>query len=146
METAHKVSAGQRRQMIAEAAYFRAERRGFDAGDPVEDWMAAEAEVDARLEAMSGDDLLTRLEDGLTAANKKLTSLRRKVTSLSADARTEWQKDIDRLGKLRDKLRKQLNTLRDQGEEAGHKARQQAEKGWREINDLLNRVGKHKAR
>ena len=146
MQSAHKVSSGQRRQMIAEAAYFRAEQRGFDSGDPVEDWMAAEAEVDARLKAMSGDDLLTRLEDGLTAANKKLTSLRRKVTSLSADARTEWQKDIDRLGKLRDKVRKQLNTLRDQGEEAGHKARQQAEKGWQEINDLLNRVGKHKAR
>jgi hypothetical protein len=36
-----------RRQMIAEAAYFRAEKRGFQGGDPVTDWLAAEAEIDA---------------------------------------------------------------------------------------------------
>lgn len=35
-----------RRRMIAEAAYFRAERRGFEAGCELEDWLAAEAEVD----------------------------------------------------------------------------------------------------
>lgn len=35
--------------MIAEAAYFRAERRGFVGGDPQSDWFAAEAEIDERL-------------------------------------------------------------------------------------------------
>ena len=35
--------------MIAEAAYYRAEARGFREGDPVQDWLAAEAEIDARL-------------------------------------------------------------------------------------------------
>ena len=35
------------RQMIQEAAYFRAQARGFIGGDPVEDWLAAEAEIDA---------------------------------------------------------------------------------------------------
>ena len=39
------------RQMIQEAAYFRAERRGFSGGDPVADWLAAEAEIDAMLSA-----------------------------------------------------------------------------------------------
>jgi hypothetical protein len=141
MATARKVSSGQRRQMIAEAAYFRAEQRGFN-GDPVEDWMAAEAEVDARLDELSKDDLLERLEAGLATANKKLTSFRRKVTTLSADARKEWQQDIEKLGKLRDNLRKQLKVLREQGEEASHKGRQQAEKGWQEIADLLRRFSK----
>ena len=37
------------RQMIEEAAYFRAEARGFAGGDPVADWLAAEAEIDALL-------------------------------------------------------------------------------------------------
>jgi hypothetical protein len=37
-----------RRQMVAAEAYFRAERRGFAAGQEVEDWIAAESEVDAR--------------------------------------------------------------------------------------------------
>ena len=38
-----------RRAMIAEAAYFHAERRGFAPGDEVQDWLKAEAEVDALL-------------------------------------------------------------------------------------------------
>ncbi len=34
------------RAKIAEAAYYRAERRGFTGGDPVEDWLAAEKELE----------------------------------------------------------------------------------------------------
>lgn len=40
------VGEEQRWHMIAEAAYFVAEHRGFDGGDPVEDWLAAESEID----------------------------------------------------------------------------------------------------
>ena len=32
---------------VAIAAYFHAEHRGFKGGDPVADWLAAEAEIDA---------------------------------------------------------------------------------------------------
>jgi len=32
---------------IAETAYFIAEQRGFQGGDPVEDWLQAEATVDS---------------------------------------------------------------------------------------------------
>ena len=38
-----------RRRMVAAEAYFLAERRGFAAGNEVEDWVAAEVAVDARL-------------------------------------------------------------------------------------------------
>ena len=48
------VSAETRRAMIAQAAYLRAERRGFTAGSEEEDWLAAEAEVDALLRAGNG--------------------------------------------------------------------------------------------
>ena len=48
------VSAETRRAMIAQAAYLRAERRGFTAGGEEEDWLAAEAEVDALLRAGNG--------------------------------------------------------------------------------------------
>ena len=34
--------------MIQEAAYFRAEKRYFFGGNPVEDWLAAEAEIDTQ--------------------------------------------------------------------------------------------------
>ena len=46
-----QVSAEQRHAMIAEAAYLRAERRGFTGGDSVSDWLAAEREVDELLGA-----------------------------------------------------------------------------------------------
>lgn len=36
----------QRHHLIAEAAYFRAESRGFQGGCPIEDWLEAEREVD----------------------------------------------------------------------------------------------------
>lgn len=49
-----KVSQEARRAMIEQAAYLRAERRGFTAGGEVEDWLLAEAEVDALLTAGDG--------------------------------------------------------------------------------------------
>ncbi len=41
-----RVSGDERHRMISRAAYGRAERSGF-AGDPVQDWLVAEREVDA---------------------------------------------------------------------------------------------------
>lgn len=43
------VSDTERRRMIAEAAYYRAEHRDFVGGDPHQDWMDAETDIDARL-------------------------------------------------------------------------------------------------
>jgi hypothetical protein len=51
------ISENARRGMIAEGAYLRAERRGFAPGFEVEDWLAAEAEVDALLEAEQGSKM-----------------------------------------------------------------------------------------
>jgi len=43
------VSAEQRHAMIAESAYRRAESRGFQGGDAMQDWLEGEKEVDALL-------------------------------------------------------------------------------------------------
>ena len=40
------------RRMIEEAAYYRAEKRGFEPGLETEDWCEAEAEVLSRLRAL----------------------------------------------------------------------------------------------
>ncbi len=45
----YRATPEERQRMIAEAAYYRAERRGFVAGDPMRDWLEAEAEIDAKL-------------------------------------------------------------------------------------------------
>ncbi len=47
------VSAPDRQQMIAENAYYRALNRGFQGGDPVEDWLTAEREISERLPRLS---------------------------------------------------------------------------------------------
>ena len=51
-----EISENVRRGMIAQAAYLRAERRGFSGGHDKEreDWIVAEAEVDALLNAGHG--------------------------------------------------------------------------------------------
>jgi len=33
--------------MIAEAAYYRAEKRGFEGGSTLEDWLEAERQIEA---------------------------------------------------------------------------------------------------
>lgn len=43
------VTPEERYRMIAESAYYRAEARGFEGGDPSHDWVEAEAEIDAAL-------------------------------------------------------------------------------------------------
>ena len=130
-----KITSDQRQRMIAEAAYFRAERRGFNGGDAVRDWCEAEAEIDAR---MRHAQCLQRVEEALEAASKRLASVRRKATSLSASARAEWQKDVDKLAALRDALKPKLAELKEQGERAGQKLREQAERARDEIVDLVH--------
>jgi hypothetical protein len=43
------ISAAVREQMIAEAAYYKAEGRGFVGGDAEQDWCEAESEINALL-------------------------------------------------------------------------------------------------
>jgi Protein of unknown function (DUF2934) len=38
-----------RRAMIAEAAYFLAEKRGFSPGDEIQDWLEAESQIESLL-------------------------------------------------------------------------------------------------
>jgi hypothetical protein len=44
-----QVTPEQREHMIAEAAYFLAEHRSFMGGDPAQDWLQAETEIDRLL-------------------------------------------------------------------------------------------------
>ena len=46
------ISAQERESLIARAAYFRAEKRGFAPGSELQDWVEAEAEV---LQLMGGN-------------------------------------------------------------------------------------------
>lgn len=50
-ETSAPVSEEERRQMISRAAYFRAELRCFAPGGELQDWLAAEADINGQLGA-----------------------------------------------------------------------------------------------
>lgn len=49
-----QVTAEQRWRMIADAAFYRAERRGFTPGGEVNDWLEAEAEIEVLLASPKG--------------------------------------------------------------------------------------------
>jgi len=47
--TGNFITPEQRFNMIAEAAYYMAEKRDFSGGDPASDWICAESEIDQML-------------------------------------------------------------------------------------------------
>ena len=47
--TENEFASDECQQMVAEAAYYRAEKRGFALGDEQADWLEAEQEVKAKL-------------------------------------------------------------------------------------------------
>ena len=61
----NQVSAQEREAMIRESAYYLAEKRGFTPGGEIDDWAAAELDVDKRLALESG--LIRRSRQALTA-------------------------------------------------------------------------------
>jgi hypothetical protein len=146
MSSQHKVTNSQRQQMISEAAYYRAERRGFNGGDTVRDWCEAEAEIDAELRKLEDGQLVERVEEALDAAAKRLAAARRKLARLSSDARGEWERDLDKLVALRDALKPKLAELKEQGAQAGRRLREQTEKIGGDLSELMRRLeakGKH---
>jgi hypothetical protein len=66
----HSVNSEQRECMIREAAYLRAEARGFCGGSPEQDWLEAEHEVDLRL--AQGPGLVVSGGRALAAAVKTM--------------------------------------------------------------------------
>jgi DNA anti-recombination protein RmuC len=143
MTTTQRANEDQRRQMIADAAYSRAERRGFDGGDPVTDWLEAEADIDTRLRG--GKRLLEELDERLAVANERLRAFKKKLSGMKADVREEWTHDVEKLAKLRDKFQKKLDEIRTEGEHASEKAKAQADKIWHEISDVIERVSSRKS-
>ena len=126
--------------MIAEAAYLRAEKRGFTGGDPVRDWMEAEREVDAHLQRAQSLLSLEHLEAQLASANKKLKALSKKISAGKADVQVEWQRDLDKLAKLRDTFEKRLEEFRKQSGKTAERTKKRAEKVWEELADALQKV------
>lgn len=141
MTATQGVSVEERRRLIAEAAWNRAVARGFTNGDPVTDWLAAEREIEARLNGRD-ESWLARLEGRLAMVRDEFKSLKKKAGPRAKAAREEWKKNVDKLEEVLDKLEDRIESLGERGEKATRKARAQAEKLWTEIAELRQRLGK----
>ena len=139
-----QISEELRRKMIAEAAYFRAQQRGFENGDPATDWIEAEDEINAELNA--ADESLGGLQERLTVANEWLKGFRKKLADLSSEAQEEWKSDIEKLARLRDNFRRQIKEVQGKTGRAAAQAKDQAEDIWDEIAAIIERLGTHKAK
>ncbi len=134
------ISDEQRRRMIEEAAYFRAERRGFSGGATLHDWLEAEIEIDAQLREQAHETLLATLEERVAAVGEKLRSLRKKRNSAGTSAAAEPVRNAETLAQLRDALAARLSEIRAQGRDASQKAQQQAENIWDDISRLIENM------
>lgn len=77
-----------RRRKIAAAAYLRAEQRCFMGGDPVADWLAAEAEIDQQLAAQRREK-----EGELAAFEKMYNEVRRSLEDMRKNVSSDAIKD-----------------------------------------------------
>jgi Protein of unknown function (DUF2934) len=134
-----------RERMIAEAAYFRAERRRFQGGDPVDDWLSAEAEIDQRLRgglghAMPGGDrgaFEERLATELRQFEATLHSFRQAARKARGTARSEKEKLLATLGELEERAHQRLGEIHQSGEAAWHDLRTGADKAWHELRRAI---------
>ena len=138
--------AAQRRQrMIEEAAYFRAQRRGFVGGDPVADWLEAEAEVDRRLEQEAsgqGPGPIEQFEAQLAALDKEMRRLMGKAREVGTEMCTEIESELEKLRPLRAAAEEQLGDLRERSAEAWDEMKKGVHSARHELNAVLNSIAK----
>ncbi len=141
-------AAQRRHRMIEEAAYFRAQRRGFVGGDPVADWLEAEAEVDRLLarEAAGGDagepGPIEQFEAQLAALDKEMRRLMGKAREVGSEMRTEIESELEKLRPLRAAAEEQLGDLRERSAEAWDEMKKGVHSARHELNSVLNSIAK----
>ena len=109
------VTPEQRYQTIAEAAYFRAEKRDFVGGDTALDWVEAEAEIDRIIQQPGKEPQMTEIQ-------------------------ADYEKQLEILASKRDMARTKVLELRQRTEGAWEDLKGGAEKAWDEMQKALDRI------
>jgi uncharacterized protein (DUF3084 family) len=141
-------AAERRQRMIEEAAYFRAQRRGFVGGDSVSDWLEAEAEVDRMLarEAAGGDPgepgPIEQFEAQLAALDQEMRRLMGKAREAGSEIRTEIEGELEKLRPLRANAEEKLDELRERSAEAWDDMKKGVHSARHEVNAVLNAIAK----
>ena len=142
------VTSEKRYQMIAEAAYFRAEKRGFVGGDVAQDWQEAEAEIDLifhqQLEP-GKESMITKqafqqkLEMQLKEWDAKFDKLKAMAKKAKAEIRADIKEQIVALTSKRAAAHAKILELGQHSEDTWDELRTSAEKTWREMHEGLDR-------
>ena len=128
------VSGEERLAMIRDAAYFRAERRGFDSGAELEDWLEAEKEVNTTLE------LRGRLERVRMQLERERDELRVKMHLAKLEVRAEWDAIEGKWAAFRAKTDSAAHAARHSGREVASAAGlllEEIRDGYRRIRRAL---------
>lgn len=137
------VDPGLRRQIIAMAAYYRAERRGFNGGDPSIDWYEAEMEVDRTLQGSAGvneDKDIVRLEALLAGWDAQFEELKDKAIKAKAQTRAEYQKQLQAIADKRVAISSKLKELRQHTGEAWNDLKNAIENTWDDMQQEIARI------
>jgi hypothetical protein len=146
------VTSEKRYQMIAEAAYFRAEKRGFVGGDVAQDWQEAEAEIDLifhqQLEP-GKESMITKqafqqkLEMQLKEWDAKFDKLKAMAKKAKAEIRADIKEQIVALTSKRAAAHAKILELGQHTEDTWEELRTGAEKMWGEMHEGLDRFVSH---
>jgi len=137
-----------RREMIAVAAYYHAERRGFRGGEELSDWIKAEAEIERLLEPEPANDPKTsarhrfqeKLETQLREWDARLDELKAKARDATTEIRAEFDVQLEALAGKRAVAQEKLQELRQHGEWAWEDLKDSAEKAWSELREAIKRT------
>ena len=149
-QKAMSITPEQRYQMIAEAAYYHAERRGFIIGDTAQDWLDAEVEIDRILQQQLAQGETSqgtakqafqqKLEAQLKDWDAKLDELKVKALEAKAELRADYEKQIDTLSGKRTVAQAKLQELRLRTEDAWEDLKGGTERAWDEMRKALDQV------
>lgn len=123
-----------RETMIREAAYYRAEQRQFEPGYAVEDWLAAEQEVDSRLTgSLDPARLIERLQ-------RERDELRVKIHLTKLELREEWEELEQKWDRIKTRSGGAVKEAREAGKDVGAATRsvlEEIREGYRRIRGAL---------
>ncbi len=140
----HSKPAEERFRMISEAAYFRAERRGFDGNHAIEDWIEAEEEIDRALleprRMKEKEAFRKRIEKQLDEWDERLDELRQKAWEAGIEIRADFDAQIEALAEKRAALQSRLHELLAHTESTWKDLRGGIEKSWDEMRKALDHI------
>lgn len=141
-------AAERRERMIREAAYYRAQRRGFAAGAAQSDWLEDEAEIDrllAREQAgreAGGPGPIEQFEAQLAALDQEMRRLMGKAREAGSEVRGEIELELRKLQPLRATAEERIGELRERSAEAWDELKKGVRSARHELNAVLNAIAR----